>query len=342
MKKMKAVVFEKARTMKIKEVNYPTLSQDDVIIKVKSCGVCGTDLHIYDGEFIAKFPLIPGHEFCGVVCEVGENVKNVKVGDKVVVDNPIYCGECDYCKRNQEHFCLNFRSQGVTEDGGFAEYVKVDKKRVLKFKNLSFEEAAFTEPVACAVHGIKVIKPKPGNEVLIFGAGPVGLILLQLLKHCGASKIVVCAPTEAKLKKAKDLGATDTIKIERDNLKESISAIRKCTPLGFDIVIDATGSSKILENAFNFVRKGGKIHVFGVYPYRAKITLSPYQVFIQELKVIGSFAQLYDFPDALNLLENKVVKVKPLISHIMKLEEFEQALNIMKTSHERLKIIIKP
>jgi D-arabinitol dehydrogenase (NADP+) len=339
---MKAVVFESTRKLNIREVDYPKLSDSDVIINVKACGVCGTDLHIFNGEFIAKFPLIPGHEFCGVVVEIGKNVSDVKVGDKVVVDNPIYCGECYYCKVNKEHFCLNFKSQGVTENGGFAEFVAVDYRRVHRFKNLSFEEAAFTEPTACAVHGLKVIDMQLGDEVLIFGAGPVGLILLQLLIHNGASKVVVACPTSFKLKKAKELGATDIVKIDRNNFSSCIKNIKKISPLGFDIVIDATGSTKVLESAFEFVKKGGKVHVFGVYPHNAKISIKPYQIFVNEIKIIGSFAQLYDFPPALKILENKVINVKKLISHTMKLNEFKKALRLMSKSHNRLKIIIKP
>lgn len=342
MKKMKAVVFEKERVLKIKEVDYPKLDADDVIIKVKACGICGTDLHIYNGDFFSRFPLIPGHEFTGIVEEIGKNVKSVNIGDPVVVDNAFYCGECYYCKINKEHFCENFRSLGVTDNGGFAEYVKANKTKVYKVSGLTFDEAAFTELVACCVHGVRKINVKLGDEVLLFGSGPAGLILVQLLRHGGASKIVVCAPTERKLKLAKKFGVNETILLDKNNYKKHQEKLKEIAPYGFDIVIDATGSIEVLEDAFNYLKCDGTLHTFAVYPPGALVKFSPYKIYRWEYKIIGSFAQIYDFRPAIDILENKVIDVKPIISHKFKLSEFEKALDVMQNDKTRLKIIVEP
>lgn len=339
---MKAVVFDGPEKMELREVDYPKKGPDDVIIKIKACGVCGTDMHIYKGDFLTQFPLIPGHEFTGLIEEVGDNVETLKPGDMVVVDNAFYCRDCYYCRINQEHFCLNFRSLGVTDNGGFAEFVVAHKTRVYKVKNLTFEEAAFTEPTSCALHGLKTVNIKLGDEVLLFGAGPVGLILLQLLLHYGASRVIVAAPTEFKLKLAKDLGATETVKMQRDNPQAHKDKIKEIAPLGFDVVIEATGSTQVLEQAFDFVKCSGIVHIFGVYPSDATIKVNPYNIFRNEIKVIGTFAQLYAFTPAIRILENKIIQVKPLITHKFKLDEFTEAMNLMLTSHDKLKIIIEP
>lgn len=339
---MKAVVFEKPGKLLIKDVPKPEVKPGHVIVKVMACGVCGTDLHIYKGEFLGGFPLIPGHEFCGIVDEVGEKVEGISRGERVTIDNPFYCGECYYCQRNLEHYCENFKSLGVTHPGGFAQYVIVQSSQILKISNnLSFEEAAFAEPTACVVHAVDSLGMKAGEEVLLFGAGPAGLILLQVLRHAGAARVVVAAPTEKKLQLARKFGAT-TVQIDRQHLEKCTEEIKRLAPYGFDVVIDATGAPKVVEGLFQWTKFGAKVLFFGVCPSDARITINPYDIYRREIKVIGTFAQLYNFPQALNLLENKVIDVQSLISQRMTLEEFPKAMELMLTSHDRLKIIIKP
>jgi len=339
---MKAIVYEAPGEVAYTDVPDPKVGPDDVLITVKACGICGTDLHIYEGEFISQFPLIPGHEFSGIVEEVGSQVTHVKPGDRVTVDNAHYCRECYYCRINQEHFCRDFRSQGVTEDGGFAEYTVASKDRVYKIDGLSFEEGAFTEPTACVVHGLRKLDLQLGDEVLLFGAGPIGLLLLQLLRQAGAASVVVGDPNPGKLEKAQQLGAAHTFVAERKDFAKQNAYLKELMPLGFDVVIDGTGRPEVVESAFQLVRNGGKVHFFGVCPKDSRITVSPYDIFLREIKAIGTFAQLYTFTPAIKLLQNGAVNVEALISHRFPLADFEQALEVMRTSHDRLKIMIKP
>lgn len=340
---MKAVVFDRPHNIAIRDVPRPTPSGKKVLVKVKACGLCGTDLHILEGRFIARFPLIPGHEFCGIVEEVGDEVRDIQLGQRVVIDNPFYCRTCCYCQRNQEHFCEQFRSLGVTDNGGFAEYVLVLSEQVRKISdNISFQQAIFVEPTSCAVHGVGLLKPRLGDEVLIFGSGPVGLILLQLLRVSGASKVIVAAPSAKKLELAKSLGATEVFLMERDNPGSVSEALDSIVPKGFDIVIDATGDPNVIQDCFRFVRFGGKVLIFGVPPNDSKVTINPYEIFRKEIAIFGSFAQLYDFSQALQMLESGAIRVDGLVSHTFRLDNFTEAIEIMKNSRERLKIVVIP
>lgn len=340
---MRAVVFQGPGKMAVKDVPYPTLTPKKAIMKVKACGICGTDLHIYHGHFITRFPLVPGHEMSGEVVEVGSEVTNVKVGDRVTVDNAYYCGECYFCRTNQQNFCLDFRSQGCTENGGFAEYVAVEAKRLYDIGDLSFEEAAFTEPTACVVHGLRKIDLQLGDRVALFGAGPIGLLMLQMLKRAGASYVVVADPNQWKLDKAIALGANEVVLVtDRKDFSAVNKRLKELAPLGFNVVIDATGVPKVVENAFKLVINGGKIHFFGVCPNNSQITVNPYDVFLREIKAIGTFAQLYTFTYAVDLLRDRAINVKTLISHEFPLTEFEKAFDVAQHLRDRMKILVKP
>jgi len=339
---MKAIVYPKPGCWEYQDISTPQPGPEDVLIKIKSCGVCATDLHIYQGEFISQFPLVPGHEFSGEVAKIGDKVEEIKVGDRVTVDNAIYCGNCEFCRNNQEHLCLNFRSIGVTQGGAFAKYVVAHKTHVYDIEDLSFDEATFTEPLSCAVHGIKLLDITPGAEVLIFGAGPAGLILLQLAKHSGSSLVVIADPNSYKLDKAKELGANFAVLADRTNHIKNRKTLLNITSLGYDYAIDATGRPEVQENCLKLVKKGGKFLIFGLASNKSAIKINPYQTLLREITIIGSNCQLYDFTPALKLLKAGVVKVRPLITHKFPLEEFGKALEVAQTSHEKLKIIINP
>lgn len=215
---MRAVVYTKPKKFTIEDVDLPICGKEQVLIKVRTCGICKTDVHIHNGKFISSFPLIPGHEFSGIVEETGSSVIDFKKGDQVVVDPTISCGDCYYCRKGQPLYCENFSALGVNRPGGFAEYVVADQNKVFPFEeNLTFDEAAFAEPTACAVHGMDIIDVQLGDDVLMFGSGPTGIILAQLLKYNGAANIVVAAPTRFKLDLIEKLGIGKTIQVDRAN-----------------------------------------------------------------------------------------------------------------------------
>ena len=311
---MRALVYTAPKTFEIKDVPRPEINSKQVLIKVKVCGVCKTDIHIHNGGFIARFPLIPGHEFAGVVEEVGEDVDNVKVGDSVTADNTVLCGRCYYCVRDKPLFCKNFESLGCTTNGGYAEYVAVNSEKVFKIKKVSYEEAALTEPTACVIHAIDTLKPEAGDEALVFGAGPAGLILAQALKNSGVSNLVLAAPTMSKLELGKKLGADEIVQVDRNDYNKHKEILRKEYPEGFDIVVDATGVAPVVEQCIEFTKYGAKVLLFGVCKEDARISMSPYEIYRKEIKIIGTFAQTHCFPRAVQFLENGRIKVKELIT----------------------------
>ena len=212
---MKALVYSAPERFEIEELPTPEVKPHQALIRVKACGVCKTDVHIHRGKFLAEFPLTLGHEFAGEIAKVGERVEGLMPGDRVTADNTVLCGHCYYCRRNRPLFCENFYSLGCNAPGGFAEYVVVNHDKIFTIPDhLSYEMPSSPNPRP-VVHAMDVIDVKPGDDVLQFGAGPAGQILAQQMKHCGASNLVIAAPTESKLRLARELGADYTVKIDR-------------------------------------------------------------------------------------------------------------------------------
>ena len=338
---MRAAVIEKPFRLKTVEVETPAIkSEHEVLLRVYACGVCGTDIHIYEGTMPwAKLPLIPGHELSGVVVEVGEAVSNLKLGDKVAVDPNITCGICRYCRRGRRNLCPNLEAIGVTTNGGFAEYIIAPVSQLYKVpKGLSLEEAAFAEPVSCCVHGFTRLSIQPGDDVLIVGAGPIGLIHLQLAKRCGAGKVIVAEVNEKRLKLASEFGADLTVNPSEERLSERVKQF--LGGKGVEAAIDAAGGSAPLDLALSCLEPGGSLLVFGVASEKDLWRIKPYDVYKHELTIIGSFINPYEMGRALNLLASGAVDVRPLISHVIGLNDLEKALK--REIPDALKVLVKP
>lgn len=340
---MKAVVYTAPKEFTVCEVPVPCIAPNQVLIRVRACGVCRTDIHLHEGEFLARYPYTNGHEFAGEIVEVGAAVTTLVKGDRVVADNTVLCGACYYCRRNQPLYCENFVSLGCNTDGGFAEYVAVNHDKVFPIGDqLSFDQASFAEPTACAVHGMDRIDLKCGDDVLIFGAGPTGIILTQLLKHGGAGRLVVCASNQKKLDLVRDNGYAETVKMERGDYAKHTKILYEQFPHGFDVVIDATGSPRVLEQCFDFGKMGAKIVVYGVAGEQDRINISPYQIFQREYQLIGSYAQTHCFDRAIQFLESGIVKVDDLITDHFDLDGYGAMLEKMYNGKDNIKIVINP
>ncbi|KAJ7695478.1 chaperonin 10-like protein [Mycena rosella] len=339
---MKALWYNAPKDFEIKQVPIPTVGDDDVLLKVSCCGVCGTDGHIHEGEFISKFPLIPGHEAIGSIVEMGKNVKGFAIGDRCVADVGITCDNCFFCRRGQSLLCEDFNARGVTQDGGFAEYIVYQQKKLYKVKNLSDEDSTLLEPAACAIHGLDKLAPPVGIEVLLLGAGPTGLILAQLLKLNGASRVVIAANKGIKMDIAKDLDAGDEyIELDRTNPDAQWAKLKADNPYGFDVVVEATGVEKLANESINYVRRGGTLMIYGVYENAATVHWPPSKIFGDEIKIIGSFSQTHCFPRAVAYLDSGKVRVKGMVTDSFKLDDYQLALDKMN-SRGALKICIKP
>lgn len=338
---MLAAVIEAPRRMEIRDVPIPQLRPDEILVKVKACGVCGTDVHIYNGEFIGSYPIIPGHEFCGVVEAMGSEASRItgaRPGDPVACDPSVFCEACYFCRQNKQNHCENWQGIGTTRNGGFAEYVAVPARNVCSLKNLNFEEGAFVEPLACVVYGQERARLSLGDSVLIFGAGPIGLLHLQLAAKGGASRVTVVDLKADRLKLAESLGATYAVPGDDPDLDARLKGI---SPYGFDLVIDATGVPRVIENAIKYVKNSGRLLIFGVCPPEGRISISPFEIYRRDIQIIGSFAIRKTFLAALDLLENHVVNVKPLIGGRFTLEEFPEALDIMRRGEAGMKLLVE-
>src|SRR4051794_8111583 len=240
---MKAARIERPGQSSVITTDEPIAGADDVLIKVRAAGICGTDLHIFKGEYEAIYPLIPGHEFSGEVVAVGANVSNFKVGDRVTADPNIPCNRCSSCQRNEPNQCKNLQAIGVTRSGGFADYVIAPEGNVFSIGDLSYSAAALIEPLACVVWGIKQVVVQPGDSALVFGAGPMGVLVAQSLKQAGAARVVVTDVVPWRLELAQRLGATETVVADA----RQSALLHGIEPDGYDIVVDATGIPAVLE-----------------------------------------------------------------------------------------------
>ena len=316
---MKVVMFPDVEQLEIQQIADPECAPDEVIVQVSSCGICGTDLHIFHGEYMSNFPMVPGHEFHGRIVEVGQNVRNLLVGDRVAVDPNLYCGNCSRCRSEQSNHCLNISLVGVTRNGGFAEYVNVPERACYPIPDqMSDTQAAFIEPLACVVYALQRTPVFPGDRVLIVGAGPMGLLLVQAMRHCNASLIAVLEKQGHRLRLAHSMGANALVPSSPEQNHELASI----APDGFDVVIDATGVPSVIENAISYLKPRGRFLQFGVAPMGAKIEIEPYALFRNDWSLIGSFALCYTFQPAIDWLNQGVIDVKPLVSHTVAMEEF--------------------
>jgi 2-desacetyl-2-hydroxyethyl bacteriochlorophyllide A dehydrogenase len=334
---MKAAVLEAKKKIVVRtDVPVPTIGPRDVLVRARACGICGTDVHIWEGDFFPTFPLVPGHELAGEVAEVGAEVTELSAGDRVMVDPTVTCEECHFCMINRQNHCLRWNAVGVTRDGGFGEYVRVPAKNCYRFANVSFSEAAFCEPLACVVFGQDRARIDIGSEVLVLGAGPIGQLHLQASRANGASSVTMVDVVEPKLELARELGASDTVMAG----PELEGRLRKIARYGFDVVIDATGVAGVMADSIKYVKNGGAYLVFGVCGPQDRIEVSPFEIYRRDLTIVGSFAIRRTYDRAFKLMEHGRVRVDRLLHEAMPVEELPRGLSMMKRGTAGMKLQI--
>lgn len=345
---MKALVYDKPgrKYSGIREVPNPVCGSDEIIIKVMSASICKGVEHDHDqegvGTDLAVYPVTPGHEFSGYIEEVGENVTLFNKGDRVCADNTEYCGDCYYCRKEESNYCPTFGSLGHNIDGGFAEYVKVKKEKVFMLPDsLSFNAAALSEPVACCLHAVDRCEVRLGDSVVVFGAGPMGLILAQVLSHSNAAGVVLIASTQSKLEAAEKMGI-ETILMERKDYSIHTKKLKEKFPLGVDVVVDATGSVEVIRHGMTLLKKGGRLVQYALVHSDEQLTLDPRMMFNNELTYTTSFCQSHNFGRAVEILASGVVKGDLLVTHEYPLEKFYEALDENVNNRDSIKVIIHP
>jgi len=336
---MKAALLRDLNNLAVGEINEQPLGPDEVRVKTAFNGICGSDRHIVDGNLGASsvYPIIMGHEMSGTIVEMGEKVKirGLRVGDKVTGSPAYYCGACDMCRGGYENFCEQFISN--IPPGSMAETVVWKEQQIFKLpEGIDLETGCFAEPVASAMRGIERAELKPGTNLCIFGAGPMGLLQLQLAKKCGASKIMVIDIVDSKLELAKKLGADIVVNSAEDDLFDC--AMEATNDLGFERIIEASGAPEAAEDAFNIIGRGGILVYFGVYPMDCYQSIHLPTMYFKEMTIKSAFFYPYVFPRALAMLP--YLDIKPLISKVYDLDNAVEAFNADK-DNTNCKILIK-
>ena len=331
---MKAVVIEEPNEVSVKQVDDPTPEPDQALIKVEACGICGTDIHVIRGEFApTRYPIIPGHEFCGEVVAVGGEVRNLRVGDFVAVDPSLFDGTCRQCRMGRFNLCENWNAIGVgSVNGACAELVAVPAVNAFRLPaDMPRNWGALVEPLSCAVHGLDQVGIKAADDYLIYGAGTMGLLLGQLVKDSGAERLDIIDTNPKRHALAKRLAA-DRVAVSADELDK---------PEGWDVVIDATGAVPAIEDGIRRVARGGTFLMFGVANADAKATISPFRVYNDEIRIIGSMAVLHSFERALALLAKGVIDSEAMITDRFSLDDYSKAIDAF-LSGRGLKVQVAP
>jgi 2-desacetyl-2-hydroxyethyl bacteriochlorophyllide A dehydrogenase len=320
---MKAAKIIQPGELRIVDLPEPQPAEDEVLIRVMASGICGTDIHIFRGEYMGDYPMIPGHEFSGVVEAVGPLVTRFRPGDRVAVEPNIACDNCEACLNNRQNFCQNWTAVGVSRPGGMSQYTTAPEKAVFDIGPLSFEQAAFVEPLSCVLHGLERLAPELASRVVILGAGPIGALLLQGVRAQGASHVTMVDRNEARLAFAAEMGADETL-TQLDALK----------PDRFDAVIDATGALPVMQRTIGLARPGGKVLLFGVPPNGQELRLDAFQIFRKGLTVLSSFTSVRNSIQAIDMLRSGRIRVDGLVSHHLPLEAFERGITTIEQGIE--------
>ena len=344
---MRAQVVTAPNVMELKQVPIPQLGDDEVLIKVKYCGICGSDWSIFTGKYVPeRLPLVTGHEFFGTVAEVGSKVPaTVKVGQRVAADIVISCGACYFCRRGDNLLCTTMEQIGIhtkETSGGFSEYLKAPWRNVYHIPDeIDDYTATFIEPMTTVVQASKRMDPKIGSSVVVIGTG-LGILHGAMAKLRGCAPVIVVGGNKARLEKAKEMCADFIVNF--NETPDTVAEVMRLTGgVGADYVIEAVGATKTYEDAFRMARRGGLVEAFGICAPSDNMALPPFEFVLGEKKVSGSCAGIgNDWGDAITLLRYGRVNPLPLLSLAVPLEELEGAMKEIQANKKLVKVIVSP
>ena len=328
---MRAVVVSGPGNVSLVSVPDPVPDRDEVVVEVRGCGICGTDLHLVSGDLgTERFPLIPGHEPWGEVVACGSGVRNVEVGQIVAIDPSLHCGQCGPCRRGQGNMCENWGAIGGTKPGAWAQFVLAPAANAYVLpQGWPIEVAALIEPVACAVRGLQRLNPLPDQSAIVFGAGTMGLILAILLQERGVGPVTIVDTNASR----RDLAT----RLTRAQVMTPEEAAHCRAPW----VIEATGNPVAFESALASVARAGTFMVFGVASPHAMASISPYRVYADELTIVGSMAILRSFGPAVDAVARHAERLLPLLTHRVGLAEIDSGLQLAQEG-TAVKVIVEP
>jgi len=343
---MKALLLSEYRHLEITDLPSPTPAPDEVLIRVSACGICGSDVHGYDGSSGRRIPpIVMGHEAAGIVAAIGKDVRKVAETDRVTFDSTVFCGVCQFCLRGEINLCDNRNVLGVScgdyrRAGAFAEFVTVPERIVHRLpESLGFPQAAMLEAVSVALHAVSLSQIKTRQSALVLGAGMIGLLTMQVLRVAGCSSVYVADVDSTRLKLASSLGATETLLATGADLASKISDLTKGQ--GVDLAVEAVGINDTVTAAVNCVRKGGTVTLVG--NISAEVTLPLQKVVTRQIRMQGSCASSGEYPQAIELVSTGKIQVQPLITAVAPLEEGPRWFERLYSREPNLmKIVLTP
>lgn len=335
------VYLEGPRRLVQEEVPLPEPAAHQVLVRVRACGVCSTDVHSYEGQTIQgnRYPFHPGHEVAGEVHRSGAECRTLREGDRVVVDPFFACEQCPACREGLQNHCSDRKTIGIVGPGGFSDFVVVPEKNAYRFGRMGFSQAAFAEPLATVIYGARRLGLRCGERLLIAGAGPIGLLHLQLALRSGASQVVVSDLNPRKLKLARELGAAEAVPVADARAAGRLGEI---AGRGFDAVIDCTGVPQVLEQSLGLLGRGGRLLVFGVCPQESAFPLRPFDLYRRDLSIVGSFAlNRSAMKAAVELLDAGRIDTERLTAAVLPRERLEEALASIRDGRVDGKVVIR-
>lgn len=336
---MKAAIFEGEGVLTVKDIPMPEIRRpDDVIIKVEAASICGSDIHglaVPPGQYM-KPGIIYGHEFCGTVEQMGEEVTGFTLGERVAVNPRVRCGTCYECTHNKGDLCSNSDHYGQLADGGFAEYALASAGQLYHVdQSISPDLVAQTEPLACVVSALGKVKPSPVDYVILYGAGPIGLTFIRTLKLFGVTNLIVTAKGEERVQEAKNCGANIVVDIQKENIED---VVKSKWPYKADLIIDAVGRGNILPEAQKLINPQGRILLFGL-DNNARSEIAPGAFVLDEISLVGALGK--DFPGAIELLRNKELGLEKFITHRLTLDHIHEGIEAMR-SKKACRVLVYP
>lgn len=309
---MKAITYPSHGTVTVGDLSEPVAGADEVIIRVHASGICHTDIDVLYGRYgTSTYPLVPGHEYAGEIVDTGKNVKSFKSGDRVVVDPNIHCGECRACKKGMTNLCDSLGAYGVTVNGGFADFSVVHQDNIVLMPDMSYEVAALAEPVGCVLNGLDAVDTESMDNALIFGAGPIGMLMALSLRTRGVNDITMADIDESRLELVESFGLKAIV------ASADLTAMEK----SFDFTADATGVPSVAEKLINYTANGGSVLFFGVCPPGEMISVSPHDVFRRQIRLAGTHSLNHNIPEALKTIDQIGPEIERLVSHKIDLKD---------------------
>ncbi|MFW5980609.1 MAG: NAD(P)-dependent alcohol dehydrogenase [Halanaerobiaceae bacterium] len=337
MAKMKAAYLKKEEELEFKEIKKPDMAEDEVLVQIKSVGICGSDMHYYKhgriGEFVVEEPLILGHEAAGEIKKVGEKVKDLKPGDRVAVEPGVPCRVCEFCKTGKYHLCPDVVFMATPPvDGAFVEYVNYPADFVYKLPdNVSYEEGAMIEPMVVGMNAAQKADITLGDKVIILGAGPIGLVTLQAVKAAGSSDITITDINQMRLDKAEELGATRTINVQNEEIKDAGE---------YDVVLEAAGVINTTQQTADLVKRGGRIVLIGMTPEES-FDYPVSKILSKEATVKGIFRYANLYKRAIKMIKAGQVELESMISDRFNFKQLPEAFTYAdKNREETIKVMI--